>query len=214
MKIAVMYSGQFRTLDSCFENHVSNLIDPFLENGHSVDIFASLHAGDRDPEFCLNWMQEKKFKKFELLKIQESNEENFQTLSKFHMFENWLRQICSLKNAFKLIDHDYDLVVRCRTDILLSCEVEPAEELIDGSVFIPAHDNWTGYNDRFAIGTYEKMKIYCNLYENLASRKISGSNAESYLYYHLSFENVTVRRTKVEVTRLRQDGQVLPVHYC
>ena len=213
MKIAVMYSGQFRTLDSCFENHVSNLIDPFLENGHDVDIFASLHAGNRDHEFCLNWMQEKKFRKFELVETQESNEENFGSLPKFGMFENWLKQIYSLKNSFKLIESDYDLVVRCRTDLLLSCKVELVEDLIDGSIFIPDHDNWTGYNDRFAMGTYEKMKIYCDLCENLSSGRITGSNAESYLRSHLDLENVSIKRTRVEVTRLRLDGQIEPVRY-
>lgn len=214
MKVALFYSGQFRTLDKCFENHVENLINPFEKDGHEVNMFASLHIGDRDYDFCSNWLKEKNFKTFELLRVQESNEEKFRNVTKFGMFENWLKQIHSVNAAFKLVDNQHDVVVRCRTDILLSSRIESIEKFLDDSVFIPDHDNWFGYNDRFALGPYEKMKVYCNLVENLASNKLSGKNAESYLQSHLDLENVRVKRTEVQVTRLRPDGNIEGIHHC
>jgi hypothetical protein len=208
LRTAICYSGQFRTLDRCFDNHVDFFINQLCQNDHTVDLFASLHRGEKEREYCETWLQDHNFHKFEILDLQESISEKYSHSQNFGNFELWLKQIHSIKRSFQLVSQDYDLVVRVRTDLLFTDTLEPPDTFLDDCLYVPNHDDWYGYNDRFAIGTYKTMRKYCDLVTSVFEGKTNGTNAESYLMSHLEIENVRVKRTKVKIDRLRANGEV------
>jgi hypothetical protein len=88
---------------------------------------------------------------------------------------NTLKMFYSIKKCFDLIEDEYDFVIRCRFDLIIQ-EKFILKNIIDKlindnyDIYIPTHIfNYgsMGLNDQIAIGKFEKMKIYSNMYSNL-----------------------------------------------
>jgi hypothetical protein len=93
----------------------------------------------------------------------------------------------------------FDLVFRLRFDNLYVFPLESLSNIIASSVYLPAHDSWGGFNDRFAFGSSDIMDIYSNRYQFLADYLKEGLfvHPETLLATHLARSRVAVRSTQV-----------------
>jgi len=86
---------------------------------------------------------------------------------------NILYMFNSITECFKLLDDEYDIIIRCRPDLLLQTDINfqgIITDLINGlyDIQIPGpHFNHTGLNDQLAIGNFESMKYYMGIFDNL-----------------------------------------------
>jgi hypothetical protein len=110
-----------------------------------------------------------------------------------------------IKKGFNLIEEYqslgkcYDIVIRIRFDIRLENFID-LYEVNPNKVYIP--EGWNhrdGINDLFAIGGYEVMKKYCNLYSYLEEYSIAGSmfHPETLLKVHLEKNSINIERPKI-----------------
>lgn len=118
----------------------------------------------------------------------------------------YLRQLRGIHQADQLrrawSDHHgttFDWVLRLRFDNLYVASIEPLEQLQPDVLFVPAHDNWGGLNDRFAVAPPELMTIYANRFEAIGAYLQEGLfiHPESLLAEHLARHHVVARHTRV-----------------
>lgn len=121
-----------------------------------------------------------------------------------------LRSIYLANNLKKLAEDRggfrYDWVFRLRFDNLYhGYSLEDIRLLDPNHVYIPKHDNWYGYNDRFAFGGTAAMDIYADRYKYLVEYRESGlpMHPERFLRWVLDRHCVSVRRTRVSAHLLR-----------
>ena len=84
---------------------------------------------------------------------------------------NMTRHFINKKRVFALLEEHcitegktYDLIVSCRLDLYMD-KYSPATPTAN-TVYIPSGDDCTGINDRFAMGDFNTMKQYMNLFDN------------------------------------------------
>tara|TARA_Y100000004_G_scaffold196914_1_gene268737 strand:+ start:9078 stop:9890 length:813 start_codon:yes stop_codon:yes gene_type:complete len=104
----------------------------------------------------------------------------------------------NLMKAFELIPQGYyDLVVRLRPDTYSISPIDSESiinEVDDSSIHIPQFDAYNGVNDRFAVGTYEPMKVYCNLYKGLIGEgRYDSGGSEDRLREHLKKNKIRLK---------------------
>uniref|UniRef100_A0A6C0L6H5 Uncharacterized protein n=1 Tax=viral metagenome TaxID=1070528 RepID=A0A6C0L6H5_9ZZZZ len=115
---------------------------------------------------------------------------------------NMTRHLINKKRVFALLEEHciatgkvYDLIVSCRLDLHMD---KYAPELpLANTVYIPSGYDYEGINDRFAMGDFQTMKQYMNIYDNclyLLTNKISVPHPES-----LHLDNI--RHCKVNIER-------------
>ncbi|MEI6030923.1 MAG: hypothetical protein WCJ92_07750 [Alphaproteobacteria bacterium] len=103
----------------------------------------------------------------------------------------------------------FDLVFRLRFDNLYIFPLEPLETIDRSCLYLPAHDSWRGYNDRFAFASPEVMDVYCNRFLCFADYLNEGLfiHPETLLATHLKRFHVPVRHTTV-VHHLYRHGKL------
>lgn len=83
------------------------------------------------------------------------------------------KQHYGLKNVFSFIPENYCSYVRFRVDGKISKKINLKHYDVSKYLYIPKNMQYTHtflikpFNDQFAIGNYENMKIYCSLYDSL-----------------------------------------------
>jgi|GEM_PF-1074327 len=130
---------------------------------------------------------------------------------------NSLRDLESTKRAFEYMekksDRKYDYVIVCRPDVeflntfrMYGIEKEKKTNV----VFAPFFDNCGGTNDRFAVGDYKTIKIYCSRIDGAVDWMRNGlaKNSESYLKKHLTENNVEVKHIFLFFRRIRATGEI------
>jgi hypothetical protein len=102
-----------------------------------------------------------------------------------------------VNNGFNLISNNYDYIIRTRFDVLIN-----NFNLLPIDFVIPAPHPINVYNDHFAYGNYDNMKIYCDLYSNIEKLyidyNIDISNAEYMLKFYI--ENYHKINTYIDST--------------
>jgi len=102
-----------------------------------------------------------------------------------------------VNNGFNLISNNYDYIIRTRFDVLIN-----NFNLLPVDFVIPAPHPINVYNDHFAYGNYDNMKIYCDLYSNIEKLyidyNIDISNAEYMLKFYI--ENYHKINTYIDST--------------
>ena len=170
MKIALSLSGITRSSMVCFPY----IYDAFLNNSHKVDVF--IHTWEKSRAIDLY-----NPKKFEIESIPQS-----EILTHFsnqiiiphdckidgHISNNLL-QFYTLKKSFDLIPEDYDIVIRCRFDVIMQNKFDLTKilnQIVSNryDIFCPDEVfNFGGYQDRIYIGTYKSIKIATSIIENI-----------------------------------------------
>lgn len=106
----------------------------------------------------------------------------------------------------------YDLVIRARPDLMFSSPInmqDISQAITENCVFLPNFGHFSGYNDQFAFGGTNAMKIYSNCYNELDRWAPTVSFVpETLLKKHLTENNVDVRFTSIYYQLVRANGDV------
>lgn len=115
----------------------------------------------------------------------------------------------NIRDCFSLVDFNYDVVIRARSDVLYGGGFS-LDDLARGGLHIPRGGDWRGgMCDIFAIGTLNAMRYYCRLYDFINYYIAEGVNAhpETLLREHLTrpeFGGVLIARPQLPLWIARQ----------
>lgn len=212
MNIALCFSGQVRDFGKTQRSLRRYIITPIQR--HKIFFFAH-YTGDNSIIPTSLHFEDK------LFEDEEPDFSEFQDLCHDVVERSWhegksltayLRQLRSIAISDSLCrkyedlnNIEFDWVFRLRFDNLYITRIEDLSLLSRDKIYIPAHDNWRGLNDRFAFGPSSLMKIYANRLES-AMQAIQGGeelNPEIFLAKHLENSSVAVGRTRVTHHLLR-----------
>lgn len=206
MKAAFLFSGQLRGFKHCIESNEKYLFSAFAE----YDTFFYIPDTDGKKLFDIynptSVLVEKDQTHRELPEFQNNIGYSSDRMVKNgyeckgrmqHYFLQWYgvkRVFDVFDNYKKLNDIEYDVVFRIRTDIKFYNQF--AYNPFDG-IQISDKFGHGGIHDRLAYGSYENMKYYCSLYDNIYSGKYNEylftGNSESKLLQHLNYGNIDFR---------------------
>jgi len=196
-KIALCLSGLIRHSFFCFPYIYQN----FLNQGFDVDVF--IHTWNESPTIQLY-----NPKKYQIQNQQQvihniKSQIDFGSIKIEGSVPNNISMYYSIKKCFDLVPpSDYDIVIRCRFDLLLENNLD-LKTIVSGisnkeyDIFIPGRIfNVGGYNDQLAIGSYSAMKVYsdCIFYLNLLARKLKKWHPESFLRVWLDKNNLKIQQ--------------------
>tara|TARA_R110000824_G_scaffold33410_8_gene106977 strand:+ start:2994 stop:3647 length:654 start_codon:yes stop_codon:yes gene_type:complete len=186
MKVAVLLSGHAREWRSCWNSLNQNLIEP-----NNADVFIHSYESD-DSKELVEILRPKKFV-FEKQNEVEVNESLYNInmpdnlkyiinpISSVYMFRK-------IKLCFDLLEENYDAVIKTRFDCKYT-EILNVKELDIDSYTIPTGGDYeNGIFDMFCVSSYDNMKHYCGLYENIVSylHKEIPLHSEILLKHHLT----------------------------
>lgn len=221
MRVAVCLSGHFRYFEKTFPNfekYVLNILNP--------DVF--IHTWDNTGVQIRN--SNYKIDDKELLLVDRVKKlyhpavmvvEKFEDVKK-HLNSNKYKQtvkvpvenILSMYRKVMLADNlrashgHYDLVIKCRPDLLFKSEI-PESELndIDNIIYVPDTGN-KQINDHMAFGDSGSMEYYSSLYDKVdlyydedapdapeTSKHGCAIHAETLLNFHLSKSSYKIKET-------------------
>ena len=138
--------------------------------------------------------------KFKIKKIILIEEPKIETSKYTNMYKktkipNVMLMWYGLEKVFEIIDNSYDCYIRFRLDGKLDRPIDLKSIDLFQNICTPFKPTY-GYNlqkinDQFAIGNYDNMKHYCNLYSNFDLYYDHGIplHPETYLSYHLAKKN-------------------------
>lgn len=173
-KIAVLYSGEIRTLLESFENQYNTIYEN--NKDFQIDVFAHFWSNDNDlnkkVEDLLSpvkiiFEKQKRFSKSYYSYSGEFPEGKELAMSMFYGINevNLLRILYERDNSFT-----YDYVIRMRSDITFEKPIENMLAYSSDTVYAPR----AGYliedyavNDQFAIGSSVNMTKFLNIFNNL-----------------------------------------------
>ena len=208
MKVAVCLSGQLRSFVRSRDSLFKNIIDPtdadlfvygwdfekrnendvtkrFSEDG-TVEEFLELYRPKSFIlESCDEFLKDKSF--------------SFRTKAPETSAERMMCMFYTNMQCYQQINNEsYDVVFRCRTEIEYERPVTNEElEMSYTSLVIPKGlDGRDGYQDSFAFGSVEDMKVYNSVYNNIEHYAKNGImiHPEYILRYHLDCNNVPFNR--------------------
>lgn len=195
MKIALCLSGLIRNSLFCFPYIYNN----FLNTKHHVDVF--IHTWNDSPIIPL----------YNPTKIEiEDNGEAIRKVRETIQFlpnlktegriDHNISMYYSIHKSFNLVPPDYDVVIRCRFDLLLQNRIDLdsiLQDLQTHDLYIPGRIfNVGGYNDQIGFGTYEGMKIYSDTVNHLdrIQRELGRWHPESFLGWWLDHNNLKIKQ--------------------
>ena len=218
MKIALLLTGFVRSYLSNFNSLKVNIIDKY-----NTDIYIStwnktqsiINSGydDYDINSFINIYSDK-LKDYIILDIdkyyadkinitfQSRSDDVFKINNRaIEHGSRWVERLRDqwyiVNNGFNLISNNYDYIIRTRFDVLIN-----NFNLLPVDFVIPAPHPINVYNDHFAYGNYDNMKIYCDLYSNIEKLyidyNIDISNAEYMLKFYI--ENYHKINTYIDST--------------
>jgi len=220
MNIALCFSGQVRDFSATFSSLKKHILTHLKDD--AVYSFCHTPSGGFDPSrFGLSFdamdVEVVEPDTFEFLEpTNVSHDVEARPWNKTDPLLGYVRQLRSIYLAHQLQNQyaasngfSFDLVFRLRFDNLYIFPLEPLETIDPSFLYLPAHDSWGGYNDRFAFGCPELMNIYCNRFLHLADYLNEGLfiHPETLLATHLARFRVPVRHTTV-VHHLYRHGKL------
>jgi hypothetical protein len=205
MKTAILFSGQLRSFDSIYFNIKTNLINSFGE----CDIFFCV--GDSNLDLVYKHIIPTK----EIYDYDNSYEENFSislALSDQYIpsFLSQWRGVYLVKELMLQHSTKYDYVIRTRPDIAFSKPIIPPK-ISPGVITVSKYGSFTngnliGMNDKFAIGSFDDMIIYCDFYQSEIIRSYHG-NSEQKLYKYLTEKGISLNTLDNALIKTYTDGR-------
>jgi len=215
MRIAILYSGHFRTFLDVIENNSNRIIN----NNFDIDVYLNFwdtwghgyvfktqifKEEDLIPSNILNNISNNvtyKFVEFEksiyefdeLLKLQEDKPNSNMCINVISMFYKMQRGYMHIENS----GIKYDYILKLRPDNFLERNIE-FFNCEKNTIYTTLEPRWNlngnGVNDQFAFGDIETMKIYLNTYNSLKDIFINNNcSPEILLKIHLDNHNVIVK---------------------
>lgn len=217
MKVALCISGQDRWSIVAFPF----LYDSFKKIPSDIQLDVFYHSWNSDTRTAGLWSPKKT--------IIDSEEISYQQILKTikipidydkieddnvqRMYTGLLMFYGIQKIISEAVIDDYDFIIRIRPDIFLYEKIDLKKIL--NEIRDKKYDIWIpnktynysakGYNDQFAIGTKNSMKIYSEIYNSLPEYILKNSRwfPEEFLYMHLSKHNLKVYQENVYYQLIR-----------
>jgi len=211
MKVALIYSGLPRYILHVYDNHLTHLIPENVELDtyfHFWDTWGYTKRGwretvdgkstpltDEDKQIIVNKLQPKHFEFENLLTVETQISDVLRYSMENHARDsnpqNYVFQFYSLYKSFQLLQGDYDIIIRMRTDLNFTNN-SPLPFVMDNAVHMHQINCWGGVNDQMGYGSYNAMKHYHETFLNLTRSHIK--HPESLLYEQLIRNNVPVKK--------------------
>lgn len=213
-KVAVCYWGLTRSTKLVYPSHFEKLFRVLEENNIEYDVF--MHTWQTQSKQRV-WQQELDipidYEEYKLLNpkyFQRDDQDQFSSqirpqdyfTKKAYKNEVWgnpnimLNYICALESQKRVTDmvieskNPYDWVIYVRPDaeLLDDLPINQIRNLRDRDILIPDFDHWTGYNDRFAVLTFNTAPLY--------GKRIHGLlNFKNMMHFHNhSYQFITSER--------------------
>jgi len=210
MKIALCLSGQPRYIEEGYY-----FINKYLLNKYDIDVFIHTWWDDsfKNNEFnftnikrnslydedaiikLVKYYNPKKIIHEPQILFETFNNVNYESvnpISVFSMFYS-IKQSNELKKSYEQENNFlYDLVIRCRLDIVFGRFNLKLENMDSNYMYVGGEHHYGNYpyypNDHFCISSSENMDYYSNLYDKLEIYRNEGYNrfiGERLLKYHL-----------------------------
>lgn len=214
MKVAICLSGQIRDFRFTKKSLQRHILAPLRH--HEVDIFAHypLEPAAKNLAFPFTEVLAEDESKVNDI-VFDANEHqvaarpwhNSRSMRAFFLqvrsiyLANELRKGYEQKHGLL-----YDWIFRLRYDSLyFGPRLEGLETCDPEFLYIPRHDNWAGYNDRFAFGGRGAMDAYSSRYSYFWQYLHDGNamNPEAFLKWVLERQKIRVCRTRVTSHLLR-----------
>ena len=212
-KIAVLISGGLRNFATTQEWMNKFLIEPL-----GADVF--VHGWQTNDGFDSDIENVKKYKNIKSYKIQDRSKVNIEIpepmFGKYpnHVSQGWgmevadhiLGQLYNIKSCHNLIEEyekeqgfTYDIIVRVRPDEFWFDKLQDIDlDFVYSNRYLATPQNYIGgtisglhvVNDRFAMGSREVMREYCDMFTNVKDYSVHAPNdtaTEFYTDYHIKF---------------------------
>jgi len=193
-RIAICFSGFIRSYEKYFES-IKNL---FNEDTDTY-FYGYKHDDDTD-EYVSSFIRDYNFKKYVIKNYSEEflKEININPSILSVQNKNTLSMFYNIYKCNELIDENYDLIIRARTDIIIKDKLnlnDINEAINNKAIIIPSEWCYKSVNphavtDTFAVGHPEPMNIYSNLIKIVNNS--TNLHPESLLGTHLHNNNVNV----------------------
>jgi len=211
-KVAMVITGRLNSNNDQFHNFVRTQL-PRGQTIDDVDIFVSYAKTDNQA------MVEKFIQMYQPKFIAESDE-RFIDFSRFSTRQNIYAMMCMFLNRKKGCTYlkeyvarhpdmaPYDLVVSIRADLLLDTPLDydyildhmnsDAKELFIPNISYDFH----GYNDQLAVGRWENMMVYLNLYDHVLeycnNHTFENYFGEVLYFHHMQQNEINIKRFFVD----------------
>jgi len=204
-KIALCLSGLIRHSFFCFPY----IYNSFLNSEYKVDVF--IHTWNESPTISLYNPLKYKIENETAVINQIWPQISLEGIKIDGNVNNNIKMFYSIKKCFELVPDDYDVVIRCRFDLLLQDKFD-LKHCVDRlllnefDLYIPNERfNMGGFNDQLAIGSYSAMKIYsdCVYYLHNLSRTLNRWHPETFLYTYLTQYNLKITQDNYEYRIVR-----------
>lgn len=199
MKVALIMAGDLRNFDECYPSLRDNILSEV-----DCDIYLHSYFDDRVEEAKsmldpVDYITEDR-NDVNIQHVINPNRTPSEVLPKYmNQFYQWR----NVKKAFDIIpeDNDYEAVIKTRYDISYSKNLWCND--FDFSEFnIPSGGDWRrGMFDMFCISSYNNMKYYCSMYDQMQKYHMDGVplHSEILLRYHLENSKSSVSRFHYEI---------------
>ncbi len=206
MKTAICLSGELRTIAQTW----FKIKEAILSTLDSYDIFYHTWADDPNLNDLSVLIKDGHLKDILIEPRITFDEYTYNKRKREEVnVQGFLRQLFCLKrcnflktkfendNSFK-----YDTVIRLRPDIkvILNTQLETIDHnKLKDSVFVPTHDSWHGYNDRFYYSNSHNMDILLNRFDLIHDYFLKGG----IIHYETFFKYIVDLHLKVETSKLK-----------
>jgi hypothetical protein len=196
-RVAILFYGRINKFE---KKYLINALDPKYNN---IDIFYSC---DNEPINLINEFMQLynpiSINNNEIIYDIDTFNKKYPNKRKETDPYKMIRHFINLKRVFKLLkDHieatqkTYDIVITTRLDLY----IDKVDYLIPikNTIYIPSDNDFSGINDRFAIGDVETMSKYISIFDNISyllDNKLSIVHPETLMLANLNYNNVNICR--------------------
>jgi hypothetical protein len=125
-------------------------------------------------------------------------------LFKPQLIQNHICALESQRRVFQMAEETgihYDAYIVIRPDAFFTSDIDikPLQSIEEGVVYLPDWDHWLGYNDRFAFGSKEVIRIYTHRLRDLAEFRQTRGPITSEKCMKLTIEKYNLRASMLSV---------------
>lgn len=203
--IAVLISGQIRTLDICYKS--------ILETYPNADFY--VQAVDDQDAYKAELLKPVRLLIEPTRDLPERPEYSFQIGRLCHGVQGCLRQWYNLLRCWQLYQnsgHKHKWIVRHRPDLLTITEPPPQSEWKE-DIMVPGHDNWWGIHDWHGIMTPECAKVYFTRINVLDDYINQDGIFHPETFLEWAIRDFKVHRVRTHLNIVRADGTRMLANY-
>ncbi len=196
-RVAICLSGLQR-----LNSNALTYLERSLPEGIAIDVFAFLWEGELDAEELEAELRRRFEHRIGEVRVEtgkpfqpvinfphtnypETNKDNVMLMYFAIKKANGMKMVRELDGRFR-----YDIVIRQRTDVTVSSELDLAKyrKITDDFIVFPENGAWRGgLNDQFAFSSSRNMDVYASVYDFISDHCQNGCplHPETLLRFHL-----------------------------